>query len=107
MIEGCEGNGSRAIKDLILTNIFRACIVKYPDDLPNLFYFFIMRLGPEWENQEFGMTHDFICKTMGKACGKELKDVRSLCKSEGDIGNAALKIKTEMGKIGNFFTKEQ
>ena len=87
-MEGAEGNGSRSLKETIITNIFRAAIVKYPEDLSDLFYFFISRLGPEWENSEIGIGHDFTCKVVVKACGKDLKDVRALCKSDGDIGCA-------------------
>lgn len=39
----------------MIANVFRAAIANNPDELPNLFYFFIIKLAPEYEAIETGV----------------------------------------------------
>ena len=48
-IEGCSGKGSQDVVKEIISNVFRTAIAVNPDELTNLFYFFIIKLAPEYE----------------------------------------------------------
>jgi hypothetical protein len=48
-IEVCKGKGSQDIIKEIIANVFRAAIINNPSEVANLFYFFIVKLAPEYE----------------------------------------------------------
>jgi len=60
----------------IIANIFRAAIVNCPDELPDLYYFFIVKLAPDYEGLETGIGHEISVKAIAKACGKLPKEIR-------------------------------
>ena len=51
-IENCSGKNSQNIVKEIIANVFRAAIAVNPDELANLFYFFIIKLAPDYEGIE-------------------------------------------------------
>jgi len=85
-IENTSGKDSQnAIKE-ILSNVFRTAILLKPDELVPLFYFYIAKLGPEYEALETGIGPEIINQSVAKACGKDLKTIRAELKKTGDIG---------------------
>ena len=85
-IENTSGKDStNAIKE-ILSNVFRTAILLNPDQLTSLFYFYIAKLGPEYEALETGIGPEIINQSIAKACGKDLKIIRAELKKTGDIG---------------------
>ena len=70
----------------IISNVFRAAIVNAPDEVPDLYYFFICKLAPDYEAMETGIGHEVSVKAIAKACGKLPKEIREQFKIEGDLG---------------------
>jgi len=70
----------------IITNIFRSALVNFPEELPDLLYFFIVKLAPDFVAMETGIGHEVSVKAISKACGKPPKEIRELYKEEGDLG---------------------
>lgn len=56
----------------IISNIFRCAIANNAKELADLFYFFIVKLAPEYEALETGVGNELITKCVGKACGKSV-----------------------------------
>lgn len=54
----------------IIANVFRAVIAVNPDELPDLFNFFIIKLAPEYIGKETGVGQELVLKSVAKACGK-------------------------------------
>jgi len=70
----------------IIANVFRCALINGPHELPNLYYFFIVKLAPDFEGLETGIGHEISVKSVAKACGKLPKEIRDLYKAEGDLG---------------------
>ena len=85
-IEGCSGKNSQNVAKEIIANIFRTAIAVNPDELANLFYFFIVKLAPEYEAKETNVGQELVLKSVAKSCGKTPKQVRDAFKEEGDLG---------------------
>jgi len=86
LIEQTEGKNSRTIVVECMTNVFRSAIVNFPSELADLFYFFIVKLAPDFEALETGVGHEVSVKAIAKACGKTPKEIRDIYKDEGDLG---------------------
>ena len=85
-IEEIHGkNSQNAVKEII-ANVFRAAIAQNSNELISLFYFFIVKLAPEYEAVETGVGHEIILKSVAKACGKSAKQIREAFHKEGDMG---------------------
>ena len=54
-IEACSGKNSVTVVKQIIANVFRAAIAVNPSELASLFYFFIVKLAPEYEGKETGV----------------------------------------------------
>ena len=85
-IESCTGKGSQDIVKEIIANVFRSAIALNPDELTNLFYFFIIKLAPEYEGIETNVGQELVLKSVAKSCGKTPKQIRDAFKAEGDLG---------------------
>ena len=66
--------------------MFRTAIAVNPAELANLFYFFIVKLAPEYEAKETGVGQELVLKSVAKSCGKSAKQIRDAFKVEGDLG---------------------
>ena len=104
-IEVTQGKGSQDIIKEIIANVFRTAIANNPSELPRLFYFFIVKLAPEYEGLETGVGQELVLKAVAKGCGKSVKQIRDLFKAEGDLGTVVAKSKKSQNTIGTFFTK--
>ena len=88
-IEACKGQKSKdAIKEII-ANVFRSALLLSPAELPDLFYFFCIKLAPDYEGLETGIGHEILLKSVAKACGKSPAQIRESFKKEGDLGLVA------------------
>lgn len=81
-----SGPGSQSVIIETMSNVFRCAIVNNPSEMPDLFYFFIVKLAPDHEALETGIGHEMSVKAIAKACGKLPKEIRELFKKEGDLG---------------------
>lgn len=106
LIEQTEGKNSRTVIVEIMTNVFRSALVNFPSELPDIFYFFIVKLAPDFEAMETGVGHEVSVKAIAKATGKTPKEIRSLYQEEGDLGSVAMKSKSTQGTLGGFFVKK-
>jgi len=105
LIEQTEGKNSRTLIIEIMTNVFRSALVNFPSELPDIYYFFIVKLAPDFEAMETGVGHELSVKAIAKACGKTAKEIRDLYKDEGDLGAVVQKGKSTTGTLGGFFKK--
>ena len=76
-----------------MANVFRAAIANNPGELSRLFYFFIVKLAPEYEGLETGVGQEIVVKSVAKGCGKSVKQIRDQFKEEGDLGTVVAKSK--------------
>ena len=83
--------------------MFRSAIVQNAKDLPDLFYFFIVKLAPEYEALETGVGQELVTKCVAKACGKSVTQVRDMMREEGDLGVVVSIGKKTQNTIGSFF----
>lgn len=75
-IETCKGKNSKdAIKEIV-ANVFRSTMLLAPNEAPDLFYFFCVKLGPDYEAPETGIGIELLSNAVAKACGKSLKQIR-------------------------------
>ena len=85
-IENCKGKNSKdAIKEIV-ANVFRSTMLLCPTELASLFYFFCVKLGPDYEALETGIGLELLSNSVAKACGKSLKQIREQFKQDGDYG---------------------
>jgi DNA ligase 1 len=87
----------------IIANVFRSAIALNAKELPDLFYFFIVKLAPEYVGLETGVGHELVLKSAAKACGKTPKQIRELFQKEGDLGMVVSIGKKSQNTIGSFF----
>lgn len=72
-IETCKGKNSKdAIKEIV-ANVFRSTMLLAPSEAPDLFYFFCVKLGPDYDSPETGIGIELLSNAVAKACGKSLK----------------------------------
>ena len=72
-IEVCKGKNSKDLIKEIVANVFRSTMMLTPRELPDLFYFFCVKLGPDYEALETGIGIELLSNAVAKACGKSLK----------------------------------
>ena len=102
-IESISGKNSQNIVKEIIANVFRAAIAVNPDELANLFYFFIVKLAPEYEAKETNVGEGLVLKCVAKSCGKTPTQIRTAFKEEGDLGAVISQGKKSQNTIGSFF----
>ena len=85
-IEACKGHYSKDTVKEIMANVFRSVILLSPSELADLFYFFCVKLAPDYEGLETGIGHELLLKSVAKACGKSPKQIRDQFQKEGDLG---------------------
>jgi DNA ligase 1 len=91
IIEETTGKNSRTVVVETICNVFRSALVNYPSEMPDLYYFFIVKLAPDFIMMETGIGHEVSIKAIAKACGKLPKDIREQYKDLGDLGIVAQK----------------
>jgi hypothetical protein len=89
IIEETQGKNSRTVIVETICNVFRSALVNFPSELADLYYFFIVKLAPDFIMMETGIGHEVSVKAVAKACGKLPKDIREQYKEYGDLGIVA------------------
>ena len=107
IIEANSGKDSQNITREILSNLFRSAIVLKPKELTQLFYFFLTKLGPEYEALETGIGPELLNKAVSKSTGKELKAVRAELKKTGDLGQVAMMSKKTTKTLSSMFSAKK
>ena len=102
-IESTSGKNSQTVVKEIIANVFRAAIAVNPDELANIFYFFIIKLAPEYEGVETMVGQELVLKCVAKSCGKSLAQIRTAFREEGDLGAVISLGKKTQNTLGNFF----
>eukprot|EP00347_Sterkiella_histriomuscorum_P013388 403364898 len=105
--EQCKGRRSTICIKEIISNVFRSCILLAPEELVDIFYFFAVKLGPDYETNETGIGLELLSNAVAKACGKSVKQIREQYKAEGDYGLVVEKGKGAQKSLGNFFKKQE
>jgi len=106
IIEETAGKNSRTVIVETICNVFRSALVNFPEELADIYYFFVVKLAPDFIMMETGIGHELSVKAVAKACGKQPKDIREQYKEYGDLGIVAQKGKKTMSTIGGFFKKK-
>ena len=102
-IEECKGEKSQDAVKLTLANIFRTAIWLKPTELIPVFYFFICRLGPEYEGLETGVGSEMLQNAVSQACGRTKTKLREDVKKIGDLGTVASESKGSVKSLATFF----
>ena len=102
-IESISGKNSQTLIKEVIANLFRTAIAVNPAELSMLFYFFIVKLAPEFVGVETGVGHEMVVKSVAKACGKSVAQIRDAFKKEGDLGIVASISKRSQKDLGKFF----
>lgn len=71
-IEATSGKDSQNFIKEIISNVLRTAIILKPDELKFIFYFFVAKLGPEYEALETGIGPEILNQAVAQACGKDL-----------------------------------
>lgn len=80
-------------------------MVNFPAELADILYFLILKLAPDFAAMETGVGESLVASAIGKACGKNVKEIRALKKEEGDLGTVVQLSKKTTGTLGGFFKK--
>ena len=102
-VENCKGFNSKDQAKEIIGNVFRTAIVNNREELADLFYFFIVKLSPDYDGLETGIGHEQMVKAVATACGKSPQQIREQFKKEGDLGVVVQIGKSTQKNIGSFF----
>ena len=71
-VENCKGPSSKDVIKEILGNVMRSIMLLNPSELADLFYFFIIKMAPDYESLETGIGHEILVKAVAKACWKSV-----------------------------------
>lgn len=88
-IEIQKGEKSKDVIKEIISNVFRTAIVLSPSELVSLFYFFIVKLAPDYIGNETGVGDGLLLKAVAKASGRSDKMIRESLVKCGDLGTVA------------------
>ena len=103
LIEKQKGKDSRTAIIEIITNVFRSALVNFPSELADIFYFFIVKLAPDFVPMETGVGDQVLVKAIAVACGKSPREVKEMYKKEGDLGAIVEKGKSKQATLLGFF----
>ena len=106
-IEECKGEKSQDAVKETLANVFRTAICLKPSELIPLFYFFICKLGPEYEGLETGVGNEMLVNAVQQAWGKSKQKLREDIKKIGDLGLVAAESKGSIKSLSCFFKSKE
>ncbi|KAH3676311.1 hypothetical protein WICMUC_002107 [Wickerhamomyces mucosus] len=76
------------------SDFFLQVLQTNPDDLVQITYLFINRLGPDYEGLELGLGETILIKTISESTGKSTAQVKSKYRETGDLGLIALQARS-------------
>jgi len=90
-----EKTASRNEITQILAEVFKK--VK-PEEIDKVVYLFLGQLAPSYQGIVFNIAERMMLRVLSEAYGKEVKEVRSLYKRKGDLGNVAQELAKGKGR---------
>ncbi|MCK4588340.1 ATP-dependent DNA ligase, partial [Candidatus Woesebacteria bacterium] len=81
-----EKTASRNEITQILAEVFKKA---KPEEIDKIVYLFLGQLAPSYQGIVFNIAERMMLRVLSEAYGKEVKEVRSLYKRKGDLGNVA------------------
>jgi len=106
-IEKCKGENSKdAIKEIV-ANVFRSVSLLHPQELASVFYFYIVKLAPEYMHKETGVGQEILVKAIARVVGRSEKEVREDRVALGDLGLVLSESKGSIRTMDSFFVKKK
>ena len=90
-----EKTASRNEITQILAEVFKKA---KPEEIDKVVYLFLGQLAPSYQGIVFNIAERMMLRVLSEAYGKEVKEVRSLYKREGDLGNVAQELAKGKGR---------
>lgn len=94
-LEKLEETSSRIEITKILSSIFKKAGV---EEIDKVTYLVLGKLAPSYENIVFNIAERMMLLVVSEAYGKEIEEIRTLYKQEGDIGNVVTKVASGKGR---------
>ncbi len=83
-----------------LTNLFRLCLLKSPNDLITLVYLASNSVAPAYECVELGIGDAVLIKAVGEASGTNPSIIKKRYAADGDLGTVAMTAKGKQKILG-------
>lgn len=106
-LKKCKGGNSKDSVKEIVSNVMRSVSLLHPEELGSLFYFYIVKLGPEYKSKETGVGQEILIKAIMRVIGKEEKKIRETKAALGDLGKVFFECKGSMTTMDNFFSTKK
>ena len=90
-----EKTASRNEITQILAEVFKKA---KPEEIDKIVYLFLGQLAPSYQGIVFNIAERMMLRVLSETYGKEVKEVRSLYKRKGDLGNVAQELAKGKGK---------
>ncbi|TEU02465.1 ATP-dependent DNA ligase [Candidatus Woesebacteria bacterium] len=94
-LDKLEKTASRNEITQILAEVFKKA---KPEEIDKVVYLFLGQLAPSYQGIVFNIAERMMLRVLSEAYGKEVKEVRSLYKREGDLGNVAQELAKGKGR---------
>ena len=94
-LDKLEKTASRNEITQILAEVFKKA---KPEEIDKVVYLFLGQLAPSYQGIVFNIAERMMLRVLSEAYGKEVKEVRSLYKRKGDLGNVAQELAKGKGK---------
>ena len=90
-----EKTASRNEITQILAEVFKKA---KPEEIDKVVYLFLGQLAPSYQGIVFNIAERMMLRVLSEAYGKEVKEVRSLYKKKGDLGDVAHELAKGKGR---------
>ncbi len=90
-----EKTASRNEITQILAEVFKKT---KPEEIDKVVYLFLGQLAPSYQGIVFNIAERMMLRVLSEAYGKEVKEVRSLYRRKGDLGNVAQELAKGKGR---------
>jgi DNA ligase-1 len=94
-LDKLEKTASRNEITQILAEVFKKA---KPEEIDKVVYLFLGQLAPSYQGIVFNIAERMMLRVLSEAYGKEVKEVRSLYRRKGDLGNVAQELAKGKGK---------
>eukprot|EP01022_Parablepharisma_sp_SALTPOND_P004695 TRINITY_DN120780_c0_g1_i1.p1 TRINITY_DN120780_c0_g1~~TRINITY_DN120780_c0_g1_i1.p1 ORF type:complete len:657 (+),score=94.62 TRINITY_DN120780_c0_g1_i1:188-2158(+) len=106
-IEQVKGAKSKAVVKEVLSNVFRTISLLSPTELAPAYYFYTLRLAPEYMHKETGIGHETLIKAIARVAGRSEKEIREHKVKIGDLGLVLAESREKVQSVESFFTKKK
>lgn len=94
-LEKLEETSSRIEITKILSSIFKKAGA---EEIDKITYLVLGKLAPNYKNIVFNIADRMMLRAVSEAYGKEIKEIRTIYKKEGDLGDVVTKVAVGKGK---------